>query len=101
MTFHLECLATAIGSLSHGDPGAACEVILRSLPEIPIWSQLPHANFRKRMEIQYSEGLPRGVFSNACYFQPKSLHGERADIDTRKKGVKTYKKREEFVGLLG
>ncbi|NOR15852.1 MAG: hypothetical protein GQ544_09115, partial [Candidatus Aminicenantes bacterium] len=36
----------------------ACDVILNSIPDIPIWPQLPNANFREEMEIQYSEGFP-------------------------------------------
>lgn len=58
MPFHPRCLATAIGSLPHTDPSVACDVILNSIPEIPIWPQLPQTNFREEMEIQYSEGLP-------------------------------------------
>lgn len=65
MTFSPECLATAIGSLPHQDPGAACEVVLNNIPEIPIWPQLPQADFREQMEIQYSEGLPRVVLDEA------------------------------------
>jgi len=55
MAFTPQCLASAIG------PSTACEVILRNIPEIPIWPQLPNADFREKMEIQYSEGLPRVV----------------------------------------
>jgi hypothetical protein len=51
-------VATAIGSLPHDDPNIACDVVLKSIPEIPIWPQLPQTNFREGMEIQYSEGLP-------------------------------------------
>lgn len=58
MPFNPQCVATAIGSLPHEDPGIACEVVLKSIPEIPIWPQLPRTNFREGMEIQYSEGLP-------------------------------------------
>ena len=58
MPFNPQCLATAIGSLPHKEPSKACDVILKSIPEIPIWPQLPNTNFRENMEIQYSEGLP-------------------------------------------
>jgi hypothetical protein len=58
MTFNPQCVATAIGSLPHDDPTIACELVLKTIPEIPIWPQLPHTNFREGMEIQYSEGLP-------------------------------------------
>ncbi len=58
MPFDPQCLATAIGSLPHEDPVIACEVVLKAIPEIPIWPQLPKTNFKEGMEIQYSEGLP-------------------------------------------
>jgi hypothetical protein len=61
MSFDPNGLATAIGSLPHGDPEAACRVILNTIPEIPIWPQLPNLDFRESMEIQYSEGLPGTV----------------------------------------
>jgi len=51
-------MATAIGSFPHKEPDAACELILKYIPEIPIWPQLPNAGFREQMEIQYSEGMP-------------------------------------------
>ncbi len=58
MTLHPQGLATAIGSLPHADPETACDVVLGNIPEIPIWPQLPHVDFREGMEIQYCEGLP-------------------------------------------
>jgi methionine synthase II (cobalamin-independent) len=58
MSFNPNCVATAIGSFPHKDAGAACELILRTIPEIPTWPQLPAADFKEGMEIQYSEGIP-------------------------------------------
>jgi len=58
MSFNPQGLATAIGSLPHQNPEAACRIILDSIPEIPVWPQLPATDFRESMEIQYSEGLP-------------------------------------------
>lgn len=58
MSFNPRCLATAIGSLPHRDSSEACDVVLKNIPEIPIWPQLPNIDFREEMEIQYSEGLP-------------------------------------------
>jgi hypothetical protein len=58
MAFNPQGLATAIGSMPHTDPSDACDIILNAIPEIPIWPQLPNANFREEMEIQYSEGIP-------------------------------------------
>ena len=72
MPFNPQCMATAIGSLPHKDPSVACDVILRSIPEMPIWPQLPHTSFREEMEIQFSEGLPCTVFDEGkkrMYFE--------------------------------
>jgi methionine synthase II (cobalamin-independent) len=66
MGFSPRCTATAIGSFPHKDAGAACDLILRSIPEIPTWPQLPAVDFKEGMEIQYSEGLPRVVIDDAA-----------------------------------
>ena len=55
------CLATAIGSLPHKDPQQAVNVVLESIPNAPIWPQLPAFGLNEQMEIQYSEGIPRVV----------------------------------------
>jgi len=73
MNWKPACLATAIGSLPHENPEAACRVILDNIPDVPIWPQLPRTNFREQMEIQYSEGLPRVVIDEA---------GQRMHFDT-------------------
>lgn len=65
MQFNPRGLATAIGSFPHQSPEAACELILKHIPEIPIWPQLPNTGFREQMEIQYSEGLPNVVVDEA------------------------------------
>ncbi|MDD2765156.1 MAG: hypothetical protein PHE83_14415 [Opitutaceae bacterium] len=51
-------LATAIGSLPYSDPAKAVDVVLASIPEAPIWPQLPRLGINEQMEIQYSEGMP-------------------------------------------
>ena len=61
MSFDPCCLATAIGSLPHKDPQQAVDVVLRSIPNAPIWPQLPANGLNEQMEIQYSEGIPRVV----------------------------------------
>lgn len=53
--------ATAIGSFPHEDAGRALDIIFSSIPEAPVWPQLPKRGMREQMEIQYSEGMPRAV----------------------------------------
>jgi len=50
--------ATAIGSYPHDNVDDACNLILKTLPEIPCWPQLPERDMREEMLIQYTEGLP-------------------------------------------
>ncbi|HWQ55766.1 MAG TPA: hypothetical protein VN442_18915 [Bryobacteraceae bacterium] len=65
MSFEPRCLATAIGSLPHADPQEAVRVILGSIPDAPIWPQLPACGLNEQMEVQYSEGIPRVVIDRA------------------------------------
>ena len=65
MAFHPECMATGIGSFPHQEASAACEVILKTIPEMPLWPQLSKADYREQMEIQFSEGMPRVVLDEA------------------------------------
>jgi len=58
MTNEYNCIATGIGSLPHQDPGEAAGLALASLPEAPIWPQLPQKDFREHMDGQYSETMP-------------------------------------------
>ena len=51
-------LISAIGSLPFEDPGAAVDLIARTLPDAPHWPQLPRISFLETMEHQYLEGLP-------------------------------------------
>jgi methionine synthase II (cobalamin-independent) len=79
MAFNPHCKATAIGSFPHKDPAAACDLIFSSIPEIPIWPQLPNIDFREQMDVQYCEGLPRIVLQKdkkKIYFDTKGDFSE-------------------------
>ncbi len=54
----LGCLPTAIGSMPHTNPGEACSIIMKCLPDIPAWPQLPRRSPKENMIIQFSEGFP-------------------------------------------
>ncbi|HQN18807.1 MAG TPA: hypothetical protein PKV86_06705 [Syntrophobacteraceae bacterium] len=48
---------TLVGSMPHKDRNKVIELILKAVPEVPVWPQLP--SFPKEgMLIQYLEGLP-------------------------------------------
>lgn len=50
--------ATAIGSYPHDNVDDACNLVLRTLTEVPCWPQLPERDMREEMLVQYTEGLP-------------------------------------------
>ncbi len=52
------CLATAIGSMPHADAAEACQLVLKYLPQLPCWPQLPRRSSRENMYLQFSEGFP-------------------------------------------
>lgn len=63
-TFKGNFSATAIGSLPHTNVETACEIMLKSLPDIPCWPQLPKTSAKEDMCIQDTEGLPCSVISS-------------------------------------
>jgi len=79
MTVKPRCTATAIGSLPHPTAEQAVDVVLKTIPDAPIWPQLPKLGLREQMEIQYSEGLPRVVIDDAkarMYFNTAGDYSE-------------------------
>ncbi|MBI5125922.1 MAG: hypothetical protein HZA70_06790 [Planctomycetes bacterium] len=56
--FKGNCSATAIGSFPHLKVEEACNLIYRTLPELPCWPQLPKVSFAEEMCVQYTEGMP-------------------------------------------
>jgi hypothetical protein len=79
MDWKPKCSATAIGSLPHGTAEAALDTIFASIPEAPIWPQLPALGLREQMEVQYSEGLPCIVIDEAkqrMYFDTSGDYSE-------------------------
>jgi len=65
MQFKPRFLATAIGSMPFTDAGRAVDLSLSTLPEAPIWPQLPNRGFREHFLPQYSEGMPCLVLDEA------------------------------------
>ena len=72
-------LATGIGSLPFLDAQKAVDLVLRYLPCVPFWPQLPKCDMREGMITQFSENLPglkvdaRGVLRFAPVDKEKEL----------------------------
>ena len=58
MSFKPKFLATGIGSMPFQDAEHAIDISLSSMPEAPLWPQLPKLSLNEQMEIQYSESIP-------------------------------------------
>ena len=70
------CLPTAIGSMPHTSPDEACAVVMKYLPDIPVWPQLPKRSPEENMIRQFSEGFPGVVMSG------EKTHVESADFES-------------------
>jgi methionine synthase II (cobalamin-independent) len=55
------CLPTGIGSMPHTNADEACSIIMKYLPDIPFWPQLPRRSPKENMVVQFSEGFPGAV----------------------------------------
>ncbi len=79
MSIKTKCIATAIGSLPYSEPGKALDLILASIPDAPIWPQLPRLGLNEQMEVQYSEGMPCAVVDrekSRLFFQTDGDHSD-------------------------
>ena len=61
-------LPTAVGSLPHTDPMAACELVQRYLLDVPAWPQLPRRGVRESIQVQFSQGFPGVVTQDGRVF---------------------------------
>jgi hypothetical protein len=79
MTIKTKCIATAIGSFPHTEPGRALDIVFDSLSDAPVWPQLPKLSLNEQMEIQFSEGMPRSIIDRdkgRLYFDTSGDYSE-------------------------
>jgi hypothetical protein len=74
------CLPTAIGSMPHTNPEEACAIIMKYLPDIPVWPQLPGRSPNENMIIQFSEGFP-GVVMKGDKTHIEAVANFESDIE--------------------
>jgi methionine synthase II (cobalamin-independent) len=88
------CLPTAIGSMPHVDPDEACSVVLKYLPDIPVWPQLPKRAPEEGMVLQCSEGFPGLVVDGGkILFRPSAGFEsdlERIHVDSEEGNFQKY-----------
>jgi len=69
---HFGCLPTMIGSMPQTNPDDACSVVLRQLPAVPAWPQLPSRTPKENMYAQFSEGFPGVVVEDSRIYIDRS-----------------------------
>lgn len=70
--FRPDWLPMAVGSVPVPDAAQAWDVILKYMPQIPVWPQLPRRSYLENMYAQFSENFPGIVLD---------LEGERTYVD--------------------
>ncbi len=95
------CLPTAIGSMPHTDTGEACSIIMKHLPDIPAWPQLPQRSHKEDMIIQFSEGFPGAIIEgNKIHIEPSADFAsalEQIHIDCEQNNFREYAVSSEYA----
>jgi len=98
------CLPTAIGSMPHTNSGEACSIIMKCLPDIPGWPQLPQRSPKENMIIQFSEGFPGVVIDgDKIHIEPSAdfeSELERIHIDCEQDNAREYGISAEYAAGL-
>ena len=98
------CLPTAIGSMPHTDPDEACSIILKYLPDIPFWPQLPKRSPKENMIVQFSEGFPGVVMEgDRIHIEPSAdFESELGQIyaDCEQDNARRYSISSEYAAGL-
>jgi methionine synthase II (cobalamin-independent) len=99
-----ECLPTAIGSMPHTDSVEACSIVMKCLPDIPAWPQLPQLSPKENMIIQFSEGFPGVVIDgDKIHIEPSAdfeSELERIHIDCEQDNAREYGISTEYAAGL-
>ena len=106
MSANLEfgCLPTAIGSMPHTNSGEACSIIMKCLPDIPVWPQLPQRSPKENMIIQFSEGFPGVVIDgDKIHIEPPADFESKLEqiyIDCEQDNAREYGISTEYAAGL-
>lgn len=67
------CLPTMIGSMPQIDAKEACSMVIKYLPDLPAWPQLPERSHLENMYVQFSEGFPGLVLEGDHIFVERPI----------------------------
>lgn len=100
----LGCLPTAIGSMPYTNPGEACSIVMKCIPDIPVWPQLPMRSPKEDIIIQFSEGFPGVVMGkDKIHIEPSSdfeSELEQIYIDCEQDNAREYGISPEYAAGL-
>jgi methionine synthase II (cobalamin-independent) len=90
--------------MPHTDPEEACGIIMKYLPDIPVWPQLPRRSPKENMIIQFSEGFP-GVVTKGdrIHIEPSAdfeSEIEQLYIDSEQGDARKYGISKEYAAGL-
>ena len=98
------CLPTAIGGMPHTNSDEACSLIMKYLPDIPVWPQLPQRSPKENMIIQFSEGFPGVVIDgDKIHIEPSAdfeSELEQIHIDCEQDNAREYGISPEYAAGL-
>jgi methionine synthase II (cobalamin-independent) len=90
--------------MPHTNPDEACSIIMKYLPDIPIWPQLPRRSPRENMIIQFSEGFPGLVIQgDRIHIEPSANFEselEQIYIDSEQGNARKYGISTEYAAGL-
>ena len=98
------CLPTAIGSMPHVNSDEACSKVMKYLPDIPAWPQLPRRSPEENMVIQFSEGFPGiAIKGDKIHIEPSANFDselEQIYIDCEQDNAHKYAVSTEYAAGL-
>ena len=90
--------------MPHVDAGEACSIVLKYLPEIPAWPQLPGRSPLEGMGMQFSEGFPGLVMDGArLHVEPSSdfeVGLEQIYVDAGEDSTDNYRVSDRYAAGL-
>jgi methionine synthase II (cobalamin-independent) len=90
--------------MPHTNPDEACSIIMKYLPDIPIWPQLPKRSPKENMIVQFSEGFPGVVIQgDRIHIEPSAdfeSEIEQLYIDCEQGSASKYGISKEYAAGL-
>ena len=74
--FPFSLVATGVGSMPHTNPRTAAEAVVKTLPELPFWPQLPNRSPLEQMAAQFLSEVPSASVTDDAVLIPELPEGD-------------------------